>query len=211
MDRLGKPGADGVRAVVHNFRDQLAWSQNLSDEPAWTAFYQKLWPQMTGTMRVDQRGQAQRDGTDRLIVLPSGRMFRVDEKKRLKDYGDVLLEEWSVFYGEGHQRNKIGWALDPEKHCDFIAYAIIPAQRCYFLPFEHLRLAFMVNRSQWARRPNAVKDAQNEGYITRNVAVPWADLKIAIVQQMNRRFGDRIDLPTPMRNGSQLEFVYGED
>ena len=79
------------------------------------------------------------------MVLENGRRFFVDEKKRKIDYGDILLEEWSVFHAEGDWRNRIGWALDAKKRCDFIAYAVPTACKCYLLPFELLRLTFVVH------------------------------------------------------------------
>ena len=203
--------ADDVRprAIVHHFRDQLEYSATLSDEPAWVEFYQRLWPDLVAAVRLDQNGQGQRDGLDRVVHLPSGRCFTIDEKKRAKDYGDVLLEDWSVWYGDRDPRNKIGWALDNHKRCDFVAYAIPSSGKCYFMPFEILRLAFVANRADWERLPSPNgrrPDVKNVGYVTRNIAVPWPTLRMALVQQMNRRFSGSLPLPIPTVNGAQLEF-----
>lgn len=196
-----------MKGIIHRFDEQLEYSAKLSDEPAWVEFYKRLWPDLHLAIRIDGESQMQRDGIDREIILRNGRRFRVDEKKRKKDYGDLLLEEWSVFRGDGHPGNKIGWALDAEKRCDFIAYAIPPAHKCYFLPFELLRQAFRANRTAWLKARGNPKDAPNDGYVTRNLAVPWATLKTAMLQQMLRRFDAMtLDLPSPIRNGQQLEF-----
>src|SRR5262252_175750 len=197
-----------INGMVHRFADQLEYSNKLSDEPAWQEFYRSLWPNLHVAIRIDGASQMQRDGIDREIILTNGRRYRIDEKKRAKDYGDLLLEEWSVFHGEADSRNKIGWALDSAKQCDFLAYAIPTATKCYFLPFEHLRLAFLANRSQWVRSYR-IPDAQNDGYVTRNIAVPWPIFKHAITQEMTRGFSSTLELPKPVAVGKQIEFNWG--
>src|SRR5215510_13542765 len=84
--------------LIHRFSDQLEYSSGLSDEPAWIAFYRGLWPDLMLVIRIDRDSEWQRHGVDREIVMPNGKRFYIDEKKRKKDYGDVLLEEWSVFH-----------------------------------------------------------------------------------------------------------------
>lgn len=193
--------------TVHKFGPQLAYSAKLSDEPSWDAFYRRVWSDMVSSHRLDGANQWQRDGVDRIVYLPNRKEIRIDEKKRTKDYGDILLEEWSVFYGEGDRRNKIGWALDANKVCDFIAYAVIPAQRCYLLPFEILRLAFAVNRDEWVRKYRK-PPAQNDGYQTINVALKWNVLYPEMVRQMLRSFGSgaiAVGPPAPVVAQAQLE------
>lgn len=206
---MGQPGR--VNGIVHRFADQLEYSAVLSDEPAWINFYRRLWPDLSMAIRIDCNSQYQKDGIDREILLPNGKRFRIDEKKRKKDYGDVLLEEWSVFYGDPDARNKVGWALDSTKRCDFIAYAIPVACKCYLLPFELLRQAFVVNRSGWSRSFGTC-DAWNEGYVTRSIPIPWKTLQTELVRQMLRRFDAMaLELPAPALNGSQLEFPWSPE
>lgn len=196
------------RVVVHDFVERLEWSQALSDEAAWVAFYRRVWPEAIAIVRADADSRWQRWGVDRWIVLPNGRQLLIDEKKRDTDYADVLLEEWSVFKGEGHPQNKIGWTLDGDKRTDFIAYAIPRRGICYLLPFELLRLAYITHRSDWQRDGWYPKDARNNGYVTRNCAVPWITLRAGIVEQMHRRFGDRLPLPAARREKVQLTFEW---
>ena len=177
-----------VRAgVIHDFHERLEYSSGLSDEPSWRAFYRRLWPDMVACHLIDGPSKWQQWGVDRVVYTASGQRFLIDEKKRTKDYGDILLEEWSVWRGEAAAGNKIGWSLDAEKQCDFIAYSIPSAEKCYFLPFELLRQAFVVNRLRW-RRDYGVRTARNHGYDTVNVPVPWVELKKRLCQQMIRRF-----------------------
>src|SRR6185369_2680458 len=125
-----------------------------------------------------------------------------------KSYDDFLCEEWSVFRnGSGE---KIGWTLDPDKRTDFVAYAITGLQKCYLLPFELLRITAQKNIENWKALKWAYpKDATNNGYATRNCAVPWNVLFNDMRQQMHRKFGaSMISLPQPQINGEQTTFCY---
>jgi len=132
------------RSVIHDFGDQLRWSQDMSLEPSWVAFYRRLWPEMVAAIRVDMNGMLQHSGVDRIILLSNGKQITIDEKKRKTWYGDILLEEWSVWRGTP-DNSIVGWTLDRRKQCDYIAYAVIPAKRCWLLPFELLRQAMIWN------------------------------------------------------------------
>lgn len=217
MERVGESGRVNVGAVTHDFHERLEFSARLSDETAWVEFYQGLWADMVSATRLDRDSEWQRDGIDRVVFLSNGRQFLIDEKKREardprtgQPYVDVLLEEWSVFHGERDQRNKIGWALDRKKRCDYVAYAIPLAGICYLLPFELLRLAFTVNRSPWTRT-YGTRDAKNSGYVTRNVPIPWKVLHTALVDQMHRGFKSTLELPAPFVVKDQLMFKWGAE
>lgn len=212
---MGQSGGVKIGAVTHDFHERLEFSARLSDEPSWVAFYQSIWTDMVSATRLDRQSEWQRDGIDRVVFLANGRQMLIDEKKREavdksgQPYLDVLLEEWSVFYGELDPRNRIGWSLDAKKRCDFVAYAIPLARLCYLLPFELLRLAFREHRSEWVRLYGA-RDAKNRDYVTRNVPVPWKVLKEAINRQMVKGFGAAgLELPTPFAVKDQLMFRWG--
>lgn len=200
----------------HDFAERLAYSQTLSDEGDWEAFYRRIWPDYVMCARVDAHSDWQRAGVDRCIWLPNGRQILVDEKKREKDYGDLLIEEWSVWHSETSTKNKIGWSLDPTKRCDFVAYAIPSAHKCYLLPFELTRLTCAHNLEHWKAirlkdgRAAYPKAAANNGYKTINVAVEWGEFKRALNEQIMRRFAEgRVDIPIPRGvNGDQLDLLW---
>jgi len=209
------------RSIVHDFRERLEHSQSLSDEPRWLAFYKRLWPEAIYVIRIDADCKQQRWGIDREILLPSGRRITVDEKKRDRDYGDILLEEWSIGQYQipndktSYLGDKPGWAVDPTKQCDFVAYAIMPSNKCYLLPFELLRQAMMANMARWKTlringHPAYPKDALNRSYVTRNLAVTWKELKQGLCQQMLRGFGDELCLPALAGgdNGSSTQLTF---
>lgn len=185
-----------MNMAIHNFEKQLTYSVELSDEPSWIEFYKKLWPDMVSAEIINDL-QQQRWGIDRRVKLKNGNEFTVDEKKRKDDWGDLLLEEWSVADFDWSSRTvikgkKVGWALDDKKRCDFIAYAIPTAGKCFLLPFELTRQTFMANITAWKNKGPKwyPKPAKNNGYTTINVAVPWTVFKDALWEQSNRQFGD---------------------
>lgn len=201
----------GPDAIVHSFGERLAWSGDLSDEPAWIDFYRTLWPNLIAATRIDADSWHQRRGVDRVVILKNGRQFQIDEKKREKDYGDFLCEVVSVCDGvrNGEVLNPrgVGWTLDPHKVCDFVAYAVLPSRRCWLLSFEILRLAAVANLERWQARPGAwPKLAENRGYKTANVAVPWDDLFACMRAVQDRAFASDLVLPAPEVTANQVRF-----
>lgn len=197
--------------IVHNFQEQLDYSAELSGEEAWISFYRRLWPDAIMIVRIDKNSQCQKWGVDREILLPSGRRVSIDEKKRKKDYGDCLLEIWSVADVDRAtnrilKTKKVGWTLDPEKRCDYIAYAIPTAGRCYLLPNELLRKTTQVNLEKWKESQYCEypRFSENRGYTTVNIAVPWDLLFAGMKQQMFRKFGDELPLPSPKKEVGQM-------
>lgn len=199
-----------MNVVVHDFQERLEYSAELSDENAWVDFYKRIWPDMIAAVRIDKHSQLQKWGIDREILLPNGKRFSIDEKKREVDYGDLLVEEWSVADYDPKTKTvlkgrKIGWSLDKDKRCDFIAYSIPSAGKCYLLPFELTRKACEHNLDRWKKLPRAYpKAAKNKDYWTINIAVPWEYFKVAMFQQMHRRFGSAEPLPLPKKHNSQI-------
>lgn len=216
-----------MNGLIHDFNERDDFSKQMRGEPAWIAFYQDVWPNATLLVRIDANSKYQEWGIDRHIYLPHGKMIAIDEKvrdpERAKDrdgdpYTDILIEEFSVFKGDRHVQNKIGWTLDPKKHCDYVAYAIPAIGKCYLLPFELLRLASRENLAKWktlkdekGRRCYPL-DAPNHGYITRNCSVSWPRLQVALNEQMARmRTDGTLVLPTPTIHGKQAVFEWGRN
>lgn len=213
-----------TNAVVHDFQERLEWSADLSGEPQWIDFYRNVWPDMIAAVRIDAQSRWQKWGVDRAVFLPGGKCFLIDEKKREKAYQDILLEEWSVCQFDWNAREitgpedkrKVGWALDAEKQCDFVAYAApaLDPPICYLLPFELLRLCAARNLELWkqssdCRYPVAAK---NKGYSTVSIAVPWQRLKEALAQEMRRSYSGALPLPIPrvIEGGQLLLFEHGQ-
>ncbi len=149
----------------HNFANSLALSNQYAEAHWWRAVYVEAFPDLESMVSVRDDGWAQRGGIDRVLTLGCGKTLTVDEKVRSKDRNDILLEYWS-----DEARKSKGW-IEKALACDFIAYAFIPSQRCYLLPFQTLRRAWQSNAHIWVEQHEEVR-AENEGYTTVGVAVP---------------------------------------
>jgi hypothetical protein len=163
--------------MTHNFRQSLAKAQQYEDAPWWGAVYQRAFAGVESMVSVRQDGWAQRAGIDRVITLRCGRVIRVDEKVREKDWGDILLERWS-----DEQKKVPGWVQKPLA-CDFIAYAFVPSATCYLLPTLTLQKAWRANGKDWVERYKEIR-ADNGSYVTVSVAVPTAELFAALSDAM---------------------------
>lgn len=205
-----------TNAVVHDFTERMEWSAELSHEPAWIDFYRQVWPEMITAVRIDKYSKWQKWGVDRLIILANGNQFSVDEKIREKDYGDILLEEWSVCNYDWNTRKVIsgtrpGWTCDPKKRCDFIAYAIPIKKFCYLLPFELLRLSFLRMLPQWKQLRSCKYPiaAKNNTYTTINIAIPWDILRMALCAEMQRNYkGNSLCLPLPKKEDDARTLLF---
>lgn len=205
-------GHDRVaKSIVANFGEDLRFSQDLSEEPAWAEYYLRLFPTLVSHVLVPQDGPMQRSGIDRILILASGQQITVDEKLRRTKFNDILLERWSDL-----ERYKPGWTADPTKACDYVAYAIPVLAKCFFLPFPLLKAAFLEHYDDWHHRYfKPYHDVRNEyngrSWTTRNVPVTWPVLKGALEEQMHRRYSGDIVLPTPRvvtDDSSQLTLAY---
>lgn len=166
--------------MIHSFADSLALSKAMEDAPWWGRVYAKAFPGFASMVSVRSDGWAQRGGIDRVITLKSGRTVTVDEKVRSRSYGDIILERWS-----NRERRTEGW-IQKDLACDFIAYAFVPDERCYVLPFLPLRAAWIANGRDWISKAESGDDgfrivlADNGTYTTESVAVPIPELLGAV-------------------------------
>ena len=152
-------------APIHDFADSLAWSHAQEDAPWWESVYRSAFPGVAAIVSTRKDGWAQRAGIDRIITLASGKVIKVDEKCRRKDYPDFALERWS-----DEAKAIPGWVQKP-LDCDFIAYAFVQSGLCYLLPTLLLQRAWRQFGRDWIRDYPEVR-AQNKYYVTVSIAVP---------------------------------------
>jgi len=163
--------------MIHNFNDSLAISHEHAKAWWWTPIYSQSFRDFAGMGYMTEDGWPQRHGVDRVIWLQSGKMIAVEEKVRLENYNDVLLEIWSVWHEDKTKRTK-GWATRDDLVCHYLTYVIIPSQQYFLFPFPQLRQAVRANGKEWRKKAKArcdgfyVKESPNEGYITKNLIVP---------------------------------------
>lgn len=164
---MGQPGL-----AVHDFKKQLAYSEAASDEPFWEAVYRKAFPNMVNHMVCSGNTHSQRIGIDRLILLASGRVLSIDEKKRREEYNDILLEYISI-----DTTGAPGW-IEKDLAIDYIAYAFMKSQRVYLFDWLALRRAWTHYKGAWLTKYQKVS-AQNNGYKTWSLAVPIETIRTA--------------------------------
>jgi hypothetical protein len=163
--------------MIHDFHKSLDESRAYTDAPWWQEVYTQAFPNVRSIVSVRDDGWAQRGGIDRLITLACGRTVTVDEKVRKKDWPDILLERWS-----DEDRRIPGWVQKPLA-CEFIAYAMVPSQKCYLLPTLTLQRAWRCHGRDWCEQYNEIR-ARNNGYVTLSVAVPTGTLFSALDSAM---------------------------
>ncbi len=162
-------------SVAHDFEEQLAYSEEASQEAFWDAVYRKAFPTLVNHMPCPGDVESQRMGIDRLILLSNGQTLKIDEKKRRKDRNDVLLEYVSV-----DTTGAPGW-VEKDLAIDYIAYAFMPSRQCLLMPWPQLRRAWFGFKDQWLRKYK-IPPVPNKGYHTLCVAVPIPVLQNAIAK-----------------------------
>ena len=140
-------------------------------------FYRRVFSDLVRIELVEDL-KLQRLGIDKLLHMGNGQRIAIDEKKRRTDYGDILLELWSVY-----EKGKKGWLFT--SYCHYIVYAIMPTQKVYLLPMALLRMAWKNNSVEWERNYKQIV-AQNADYKTVNIAIPPSVLLPAISKEMSQ-------------------------
>lgn len=161
-----------MKNKIHSFDTCVSSSWAASDLPLWGDCYRQFFG-LDCTL-VDHRadGPHQRAGIDRSVIMSDSKQILIDEKIRWVDYGDIALEEWS-------KESMIpGWITKPLR-CDYIAYAIAPAGKCYLLPVIQLQKAWRKNNEQWKINYDAIR-ARNETYTSISWPIPVDKLMLSI-------------------------------
>ncbi len=140
--------------IEHNFYDSLAQANTEKHNEVFKIVYRKMFPNLVHIQTLDNNGIHQKQGIDVMIVLNNSKTLTIDQKIRFNEYDDIGLE-FANIYADGTR--KAGWINDPDKQCDYIAYARIKQRKCYMLPFIQLKNLYEANKKEWI-------SAQNGGY-----------------------------------------------
>jgi len=151
--------------TIHDFKERLAYSEKSSDEPFWFEVYKNAFPNIVNIMSCPGDTKSQRDGIDRIVLLTSGKIIKIDEKKREKEYKDILLEYLSNDY-----TGAVGW-IEKDLLIDYLAYAFMQTKKVYIFPWDILKRVWYENKKEWLEKYK-IPPAQNKGYKTFNVAIP---------------------------------------
>ena len=166
-------GNPGATRAVHNFDEDLAFSEQASCEPFWDAIYRKAFPDLLSHMLCSGKSKAQELGIDRLILLSNGFTLKVEEKKRRKAYPDIAFEHTA------NDRTKApGW-IEKDLAINYLAYAFLPIKTAYLFDWQMLKRAWREFGAVWKRDyPEII--AQNPNYKTISVAVPISTVQSAV-------------------------------
>ena len=168
---------------MNKFHKDLEYSLEGREDKLFDSFYYATFPYLVNIELVEDL-VLQKKGIDKILHFDNGKQLLIDEKKRRKDYGDILLEEFS-----NYEKRKPGW-LHRSKHTDYIVYAIMPSKKVFLLPFQLLWLAFSKNYIEWLNKYGR-KFAVNNGYTTSNIPVPVEVLLSAIKKEISTLFTQR--------------------
>ncbi|MBT9173486.1 MAG: hypothetical protein DDT21_01887 [Syntrophomonadaceae bacterium] len=160
--------------MSHDFKQQLAWSEAQGHEPFWDAVYRKAFPDIVNHLLCSGDTVGQRNGVDRIVYLRNDKILRIDEKKRVKDYPDILLEYVSV-----DTTGAPGW-IEKDLTIDYLAYAFMPSKTCYLFDWLMLKRAWRKYGEEWKAKYKPPVVAKNITYNTVSVAVPIVILRQAI-------------------------------
>ena len=148
----------------NSFNKQLKYSEDSSHEDFWQAVYRRAFPDMEISW-IPNEPDLKLSGVDRVIRMVNGSQIFIDEKKRKDEWSDILLE-----FISNDKTSAPGWMEKP-LNIHYLAYAFMPRKRCYLLPWQPLRRAWLTYRDSWLNAYRHIK-AINEGYTTHSVAIP---------------------------------------
>lgn len=156
----------------NNFLEDLNFSLDCRDDEIFDNLYFRAFKTLKRVELVEDL-DLQRKGIDKKLHFENGKTVLIDEKKRRKDYGDILLEEYSVW-----ERKVVGW-LGRHIHTDYIVYAFMDTGRVHLFPFLLLQRAWIKNYHQWLADFGR-KFAINNGYKTSSIPIPTDILLFAL-------------------------------
>lgn len=165
----------GQRTRINYFDKDLEYSLEQRECEMFDTFYHRIFPDLVDIELVTDKA-LQKKGIDKILHLSNGQKIAVDEKKRRSDYGDILIELWSVY-----EHKVRGWLFT--SHCHYIVYAIMPTKKAYLLPTILLRQAWRHNELSWRKEYPEIK-AHNPNYTTISIAIPPNVLLPAIQREM---------------------------
>lgn len=155
--------------MTHSFLERRAFAAE--HEPFWQAFYRSAFPDLLSAYPCPAGpSESQEQGIDRIVHLKSGKILKIEEKLREKDYGDIVLE----FESGACQ----GW-IEKDLACDYLAYgSLLPAPKGYLFPWPFLQQAWGKHQAEWKEKALLKKDGfypvpgKNPSYISQAIAVP---------------------------------------
>lgn len=154
----------GEMSKFNDFNINLQYSIDNNDDKILSDLYYRVFP-LLKSIEIVSDIELQKKGIDKILHFFNGKKLFIDEKKRRKNYNDILIEEYSVF-----ENKTWGW-LNRGMITDYIVYIIMDVKIAYFLPFQLLQKAWLRNYTQWLNEYGRIF-AQNKNYRTSNIPIP---------------------------------------
>lgn len=146
------------------------------DRGRWDRFYKQRFPDCE-IINGEASSMLQGLGADVILQRPTGKQILVEEKVRASLFRDCLIEIWSEFYADDDPRNRVGWSLHPDKHADWLAYAVRPLGRCWFVPFiPYRQFAIDVVRRDPNYRWSRTVGLNGSAWSTVHTSVAWEEV-----------------------------------
>jgi hypothetical protein len=146
MTTKAPPTETTQRSEKRNYKDDLVYSNTKEHEPFWRYVYKQAFPTAINWMRCPADTQAQVNGIDRVLLLNCGSVVKIEEKTRDRDYRDIHLE-----FISNDVRKTIGW-IEKDLICDYIAYAVMPKNKCYIIHWTTLKTLWEHNKEEWKKK-----------------------------------------------------------
>lgn len=139
--------------------------------------------------------EREKNGVDLEITLPNGEIKTCQEKKRSKNYQDILIEYCSQFNQNTQTCTKPGWIY--EISADYLVY-LFPNKTAKFYPVIYLKNAWVKNNTKWKayaehqtngfRLVQSATTSQNGElqFLSLNVAIPLYIIQKEIENEMDR-------------------------
>lgn len=153
-----------METKLSNFETDLGYSLEKNYDEQINKYYYTLFPELK-RIEIVTDIELQKKGIDKVLIMKSGKKILIDEKKRRKDYGDILLEEYS-----NEAIHQVGW-LGRGHYTDYIVYIIMGTGKVYLLPFLILQRAWRRNYAIWKKLYYTAR-AKNEDYVTTSICIP---------------------------------------
>lgn len=159
-----KTGKIGDLNQMNNFYNQLKRSES---DTIWTLVsgsINYMYPNHTTIENVTEQYKQDR-GMDKIVITPAGNVS-FEHKIREKKYQDFLLE---IISNDTKSTN--GW-IEKDLWCHYFMYGFQPTRETYTFLWSDLKQIWLMNRTDWIIN-YGVKEAQNRGYKTISVPVPF--------------------------------------
>lgn len=162
-----------MQVKVNDYITDIEFANNPDLVLVLNEYYKASFKNLIRVVRTTDK-QEQYDGIDvKLFFSDCKDPTFIDEKIRRKDYGDILLEEYSNW-----QDKTPGW-LEKRKRTHFLNFVWVFDNKCLLLPYQLVRQAYLTHKTKWLEQFKR-KFADNGSYQTSNIPVPIRELYDAI-------------------------------